>query len=368
MSWRLPRNWKASAYFPGSVQWQWLSWLCLLGVVGAYLATWVNGNWPMLTDPQLQNDDARTALFPFHRYGAADALADDPIATEMLGFMPPGVFVLYRFLVPVVDIFVAAKIVQGVALSILLYAAWVLARSRRAGLAGGCVLLFLFAHDWFAINRVAGGLPRAFGFPLFALWLSGVIAQKRKVRAAAPLLAALTYPSVMLMILAAEGLFALRNSGRLPWSVVLRRLRRYALVVVACFVFVLPATLGGEERGRIHTLEEARKEPAFGRKGRLWILPFADPVRALGDAYVDAYRPRGSSPWPQLKTWAAQDKKMTAVTIAAILLLIPFFAWGRIPSYAWSFAVGAVILYWLSRTYAFRLYSPERYYSFGMRM
>lgn len=58
--------------------------LAVLAVLSAYLTTWLQGNWGTLTDPLLQNDDARTSLFPFHRYGPEGALADDPIATESM--------------------------------------------------------------------------------------------------------------------------------------------------------------------------------------------------------------------------------------------------------------------------------------------
>src|SRR5690606_26367411 len=123
-----------------------------------------------------------TVLFPFHAYGSAGTLGDDPIAEEMLSAVPWGVRLLYFVFVPLFDVYVAAKLVQLVAFGILVWAAVVLARARRAGLAAAALLLFFFFHTTFAVDRIAGGLPRAFGFPCFALWLAGVLAQNSRVR------------------------------------------------------------------------------------------------------------------------------------------------------------------------------------------
>lgn len=346
----------------------WVSTVCLLAVLGAYLATWLSGNWGMLTDPDLQTDDARTSLFPLHRYGPEGALADDPIAQEMLSFLPLGVHALYRVFVPLTGIFVAAKLVQGIALLVLLWAAVVMARSRRTGLAAGVLLLFLVLHDWYAVFRIAGGLPRAFGFPLFALWLAGVLSARPWVRRSAPVLAALSYPSVMNMLLAAEGLYALRGAGRIAWSVVGRRLVRYGALLGVCLVAVLPAVFSGADAGPIHTLEQAEKEPAFGKRGRLWVLPFDRPTDVFGRDFIDQLKPRGSSIAPKLAEPYRKDGEAYAVLVLALLLCLPLLRWTPPPWIALAFFCGMVVLFFLSRTWAFRLYSPERYHSFGMRM
>src|SRR5690606_30339857 len=48
----------------------WASRACVLAVLFSYVASWVTANQGMLFDPDLQNDDARTILFPFHHYGS----------------------------------------------------------------------------------------------------------------------------------------------------------------------------------------------------------------------------------------------------------------------------------------------------------
>jgi hypothetical protein len=321
----------------------------------------------MLTNPDLQNDDARTILFPFHQFGSAQALGDDPIASEMLSLVPWGVRALYLAFVPIFDVYVASKLVQAVALGVLLYAAVVLARSRRTGLGAAALLLFFLLHTSYAADRIGGGLPRAFGFPGFALWLSGVLSQRRGPRFAAPVLLALTYPSIMNLILAAEGLLALRGVGRIQWGIIGRRLKRDALLVGVCLVCVLPAALGDSDRGPLHTLEQAQAEPAFGRSGRLWILPFAEPVDAMSKAFISPLKVRGDTVFPSIRG-IDDGEELASLLLIAGFLLLPFLRWVPPPAIAVSFFAGATVIYALSRVFAFQLYSPERYYSFGMPM
>jgi hypothetical protein len=345
----------------------WVSRACLLALLTLYLVSFGRENSGMLTDPALQNDDARTILFPFHTVGSQGTLGDDPISDEMLSAVPWGVRLLYLAFVPLVDLYVASKIVQAVAFGILGWAFAVLVRSRRTGLAAAVFLTFLTLHTVFAVDRIAGGLPRAFGFPCFSLWLAGVLANNRAARFSAPVLLALSYPSVMNMILAAEGLLAIRGMFRTCRTVVLRRLKRYAILVGVCIVCVLPATVGSSERGPIHTLEQAEQEPAFGRRGRLWLLPFSEPVGAVSEAFFDPVTPRGARPGGFFGR-VENEKGLTALLVLGFFLLIPALRLTALPGVPATFFVGTLVIYALSRVFAFRLYSPERYYSFGMRM
>ncbi len=345
----------------------WTTRTLLAVLLGAYVAAFVSANAGMLTDPALQNDDARTILFPFHAYGSQGTLGDDPIANEMLSAVPWGVRLLYMIFVPVVDVYVASKLVQLVALGILAWAVVVLSRAKRTGVAAAAVLLFFFLHTQFAVDRVAGGLPRAFGFPCFALWLAGWLAQNRRARFSAPVILALSYPSVMNMILAAEGLLAVRGIFRVSWGVLLRRLKRYGMLVGVCLVCVLPAAIGGSERGPLHTLEQAEKEPAFSKRGRLWLLPFDEPLKVISENFIDPAKPAGTHPGDFFQG-LDKEKEMVAVLVISAFLLLPLLRLGSAPVAGGAFFAGAAIIYALSRTFAFSLYSPERYYSFGMRM
>lgn len=347
----LPRTW-----------WHWSAVILLWGAFLVYLVSWVYGNSGFLFDPLLQNDDARTGVFLFHRYGPDHALANDPIANEMLSYVPPFVRLLYRVFVPLTNLFVAVKLVQGVALAILFAAGWVLLRARRGGLAVALLLIFFVLHSWFPVNRIAGGFPRSFAFPCFSLWIAGAIAGSDRVRAVAVLIGAATYPSALSLLFAAEGLFVFRDGVR---KVVLGRLKRYGLLLVAAVLIVAPA-IPSKASGPLHNLEQAEKEPAFGRSGRLPQLPFPEPTAELSNYLVEPLRDPSYTP---PKTYAQRYRAYGyggPVLFLVGLLLLGFSRLSARPHAATAFFAGTTIIYLLASAVAFRLYSPERYSHYGM--
>jgi hypothetical protein len=347
----LPRTW-----------WHWSAVIVLWGAFLVYFVSWVHGNAGLLFDPLLQNDDARTGVFPFHRWGPEHALVNDPIANDMLAFVPPFVRLLYRVFVPLTNLFVAVKLVQGVAIAILLAAGWVLLRSRRGGLAVALLLVFMVLHSWFPVNRIAGGFPRSFAFPCFALWIAGAIAGSERARAASVILGAATYPSALSLLFAAEGLFIFRDGFR---KVVLGRLKRYVVLLVAAFLVALPA-MPSKSAGHLTNLEQAEKEPAFGRAGRLPQLPFPEPTVELSNYLVEPFRDPGAA---QPKTYAARYRSYGyagPVLLIVGLMLLGFTRLTARPHAALAFFAGTTIIYALASAVAFQLYSPERYSHYGM--
>ena len=338
-------------------------WLLFL----AYLVVWVRGNAAMLFDLSLQTDDARMWLFPFHRYGPEGALADDPISLEYLAQIPPGVRLLYAILVPRVGLFAAAKGVQLLALAVVGAAGWTLAWSKRGGLGAALLLVFLVLHTPFVINLGAGGLARNFGFPIAALWVAGAVAARDRVRWAAALLGALTYPPVMLLVLGAEGLLAVRGLGEISRRRLGRRLGRYAILVVLCGAVLVPYLHGRQVAGPPPTLAEARADRAFGPKGRIAVLPFADPMVELLEHLTLPYRSWKPSddPGPVRVRYA----ELGSTGPVLWLLLLGGLGLANLspaPRSALALGGASVVLYALARVLAFRLFDPTRYYLVGM--
>jgi hypothetical protein len=348
---------------------EWVSSAVVLWVFLAWFISWYRGNHEVLWDPMLQPDDARTALFPFHRYDTGSPLADDPIANEMLEYQPYAHRLLFRVTVPFMGLLAATKIVQAFLLVVIAFGGVVLATSRRAGLGAGLLFTFLFIHDISVQERVLGGLPRGFGFPVCALWLAGALAHRNWARYAAAVIAALTYPTGLAMVLGAEGVYALRSFGRPGWATLWRRVRRFGILVLACVALFSPAILFGmSDGGPIHTLQQAREEPAFGKTGRLRVLPFEEPSKAFGEALLETFRPLGTSPVPAAKEIVEAHEAEIEVALVALLLLLAFLRFTPPLTPVAAFLVSSLTLYALSRGFAFKLYSPERYYSIGMRV
>jgi hypothetical protein len=342
--------------------------LLLITIASLWLRTWYHGNEPILFDPNLQPDDARTAIFPFHRYSEGAPLADDPIANEMLEYQPYAYRLLFRITVPFVGLLMATKYVQALLIFIVVAAGVVLVQSRRAGLAAGVLFVFAFLHDTSVQDRICGGLPRGFGFPLLALWLSGALGERPWVRRTAAALGALTYPTGLALVLGAEGVFTLRGVGRIGKWTLLRRLKHYAFLVAACLALLAPAVLVGmSSGGSIHTLEQAEREPAFGRNGRLRVLPFPDPAEEFGKAFLGTFELKGPTPSDTISDFTKKHAAELAIAATAFFVALPLLRLTPVPLPATACLVSSLALYALARGFAFRLYSPERYYLIGMR-
>ncbi len=329
----------------------WVSCLVLWAIVVAYAGVWVNAHSGYLFDPLLQNDDARCSLFPFHEYGPEATLGDDPIARDIAVRMPPGFRLQYRVLTPLVGLYAASKVVQAICLGIVAWAAVLLCRSRRAGLAGALLLVFLMLHTPYVVNRIGGGHARSFAFPLMALWTAGVIAGSPRARFAALVTAAFMYPVAVLLLLGAEGVYALRT----------RDLKRYAVLAAVCFACVLPQAVRNSHYGRVHTLAEARQDPVFEHSPRR-VLPFQSPL-AVGTRYF-AHPLHANGRGPFVDAWDGLGV-FGALAIAAGLIALTVTRRAPLPSAAIALLVSAIVCYAAARVLAFRLYSPVRYLEYG---
>jgi len=323
----------------------------LWAIVVAYAGVWVNAHGGYLFDPLLQNDDARTSLFPFHEYGPEATMGDDPIARDIAVRLPPGFWVQYRILTPIVGLYAASKVVQGICFGIVAWTAVLLCRSRRAGLAGALLLVFLMLHTPYVVNRIGGGFPRSFAFPLMALWTAGVIAGSPRARFAAVVTAAFIYPVTVLLLLGAEGVYALRT----------RDLKRYAVLAAVCFACLVPQAVRNSYYGRVHTLAEARADPVFEHSPRR-VLPFQSPL-AVGTRYF-AHPLHDNGRGPMVDAWDALGV-FGALAIAAGLVVLTVTRRAPLPSAAIALIVSAIVCYVAARVFAFRLYSPVRYLWYG---
>ncbi len=329
----------------------WVSCLVLWAIVVAYIGVWVNAQSGYLFDPLLQNDDARTSLFPFHEYGPDATMGDDPIARDIVVRLPPGFWLQYRVLTPLVGLYWASKVVQGICLGIVAWTAVILCRSRRVGLAGALLLVFLMLHTPYVINRIGGGFPRAFTFPLAALWTAGVIAASPRARFAAVVTAAFMNPIAALLLLGADGVYALRG----------RDFKRYAVLAAVCCACVLPQAVRHSYHGRVHTLAEARQDPVFVHSPRR-VLPFKSPL-AVGTRYF-AHPLHANGRGPMVDAWDGLGG-FGALAVAAGLVALVVSRRVPLPWAAIALIVSAIVCYVAARVFAFRLYSPVRYLEYG---
>ena len=332
----------------------WVSCLLLWAIVGAYAGTWINAHWGYLFDPLLQNDDARTSQFPFHLYGPDATMGDDPIANDIVVRLPPGMWLQYRVLTPLVGLYAASKLVQLACMAIVAWAAVILFRSRRAGLGAGMLHVFFMLHTPYVVNRIGGGHPRAYALPLMALWTAGVIAPSPRARWTAVVTAAFMYPVAALLLLGAEGVYALRR----------RDLKRYAVLVVACIVCVVPQVLRNHHEGRLHTLAEARQDPFF-EYGPRPVLPAPSPLEVSTRYLAHPFHANGGGPVaPVVDAWAGAGA-FGALAVVAGLVFLGVSRRAPLPEAALALLASAIACYVAARLVAFHLYIPVRYLRYG---
>jgi hypothetical protein len=345
--------------------WHWLTVLFALTMFGWFTFLWVKGHRAYLIDPDQQTDDVRTSLIGFHRYDATRALADDPVAIEMLNFATPGVWVLYRVLVPLTDLYWASKIVQNLCLLSIFGAGAYLALQRRGGLASGLLLVFFCLYTVIVKDRVNSGLARAFGFPVLAWWIAGALTERTKPRVVAALIAAVTYPPSLAMVLGAEGIFLLRQPPRWTFKTLLMRFRTYAALIAACAVLVSPAFVSSDhERGPIHTLEQAEKNPAFGKAGRLYVLPFEDPIQTFATNLFSPFDQYGAPVSAALQKRYKPLEHTLALVLFGSLLVLSLARVSPPPHAFVALVASTPVMYLLARLLAFRLYSPVRFFHY----
>ena len=358
---------------------EWLAFGVLLLVFGLYGAAWVRGHWGMLTDPALQTDDARTALYPFHRYAAVPLLEHDAVADEMIGFTPPALRGLYFVAVRASGLHTGIKIVQAVAFLLILLAGAYLIAQRRSGWAAGLLLVFFILHSRGLVGGTVGGMTRGFVVPVLALWIAGVLAGSERMRYGATLVAALTHPSVMALLLATEGILAttagVRGGGlRLTG----RRLLRFAVLAILCVGMVLPFSLDQSRRvGRTHTFEEAVQEGVLGPSGRAKHLPFGDPTGSAASRFIQPFvidEKAGATgpdltmgkPLPAVFEANKRLDNTGALVFVSLLIVLALARLAPMPRAIVAIVAASFIMYLLARLLAFRLYAPERIYQYGM--
>ena len=354
----------------GGLHWFSVIMLWALGVF--FLYHWVFANLGTLFDPMLQNDDARQHLFAFHRYTSEKALLDDPIANEFLQQLPPLFHLLYAVLVPNVGVFIAPKIVHYLCVLIIFWSGYTLIRSSRGGIASGFLLIFCNLQASFVVERMAGGLPRSFAFPLMSLWVAGALSDDERLRFFAITLCSALYPPAALIVLVAESTYLFQRSS-VPVSIFsFKKFKKIAALGLICFLLVsFQGSLKSKHAGKLPSLEQAQNDPAFHEKGRTAKLPFPTAWSFTKTIFMNVFQPHSMQNYSEIET---NNKKLQEKAdaynayflIPCLLLLLSLIGLAPIPIVAMRLFGSALLLYILACAVAFHLYIPQRYCQFGI--
>jgi hypothetical protein len=328
-------------------------------------------------DPMRFNQDVRQQIYPFFASYDSPQFANDYIAEYYRDCIPLGFRALYGLGGYLVDPSTIAKIVPYVLLAIVIGAVAAAARSF-AGYAGALFAGSLVLANNAFFDRIVGGLPRSFGYPLAACAVALLVHGKVRALGVLVCIGAAFYPAGAMPggIALALLLFVLpaRDRGEAAdWSLA-RRTRTLLAVGGLSALILLPTVIASRSYGRILKGQDVTAYPEMGPGGRYVDfdrMPFLsfpdDAVRAAKYMFGAAGQPfvPAAAAWTKSKDNTFRDnggqflmEVITALLAAGCLVLVIDRSDARrlliFVAAAWS---GHVI----ARLIAPNFYLPQRY-------
>ena len=298
--------------------------LALLSILGSLAFLYAPALSRHLHSAQQLNrfqDDMLQQVVPYLKYHDPQLMQDYLAGDYFIACMPLGFHALYRGLAPVIN-----PIDIATTLPYILYAIFLLgmglAAKRLAGWTGlFLALAFCLSADVY-LDRMTGGLARAFGFPIVALGLAALVCGRIKLLMAVIVAGAAFYPSAAVplgMALAITLLFLPANDRGVAedWSLK-KRILLLALTGISAAALILPTALKispygpsitpkdlvefpeADEGGRYEAAERAPFPPFFqsASQGASHFLFTTGNLMADREGYT------GQAFHPQLRAWA----------------------------------------------------------------
>lgn len=302
---------------------------------------------PTLRDYHTVDDDTCQHIYwmaEFHDKG----LFQDDLQTRFAKFVQPRGFVaiywLASFLVePIIFTRVLPFILALVSVCFFLR----FGRSKNSLLAGFFLALLLFINNGH-LDSFAGGLHKAFVFPIFAIFLF-YLSQERFVKAGLTTVAsALFYPPGTALILVVFALSLVKFSGIRPHlSVNKKQMASVGISLLLVFLILFAHYLrpGRDEvLGKIVSRKEMEKMPEFRSGGRVASIPQPKLLPEIGRKVWDGF---------------------LLVSFGIFILLLRKNI-VRLPKEGWYFLLAGIILFEVAKIFAARLYEPNRYLNYGL--
>jgi hypothetical protein len=328
-------------------------------------------------DPMRFNQDVRQQIYPFFASYDSPQFANDYIAEYYRDCIPLGFRALYGLGGYLVDPSTIAKIVPYVLLVIVIAAVAAAARSF-AGYAGALFAGSLILSNNAFFDRIVGGLPRSFGYPLAACAVALLVHGRVRALGALVCIGAAFYPAGAMPggIALALLLFVLpaRDRGEAAdWSFA-RRARTLLVVGALSALILLPTVLASRSYGRILKGPDITAYPEMGPGGRYADfdrMPFLsfpdDAVRAAKYMFGPAGQPFSTAAfgWTRAKGDTMRDtggqlllELITALLAAGCFVMVVDRSDAR---RLLMFIVAAWSGHLIARFVAPNFYLPQRY-------
>jgi hypothetical protein len=326
-------------------------------------------------DPAVYNDDSRQQIYPFFRYEDRTLFHGDYIGDYYLACYPIGYFILYFIGAKAAGAVLVSKVVPYVLLAATIGALAACAHTFGRKTSAWFVAAVCLGTSLY-LDRMAGGLPRGFGFPLVAGGALGLVLGKSRWLSALVWAGAAFYPASAPVIGIALALLLLvlpaKDRGEAaPWSL-RRRSIHLAVTAGIAVLILLPSIWASHRYGPVITPAKVAQFPEAGRGGRYIVgddcAPFKGMFETADEVLQMPFTGAGPPLVPSIKTWVEADRTHARFrNLLYLALLIAGAGWIRLillRSEARRLSlllVAAVVGHLLARTFPPLLYLPQRY-------
>jgi hypothetical protein len=318
-------------------------------------------------DPLQFNDDARIVIWPFFRYSNPGAFPNDYLGDYVMATHIP---LVYRAIFTggswLWDAEPLSKLLPYLLLPVVIAAVAVVGHAFAGKIGAWTATALALGTDVY-LERMGGGLPRAFAHPAVAVGLMAIVFGKVRLAAIMVVVGAAFYPSAGLVLGIGFAAYLLAmERGRLK-----RRLAILGVTAAACALLQLPLALGQRPYAPVAEPSDWSRYPEAGPGGTSSLLDLP-PYRSLFED-IDSISRRAffgsGEPWVRSLRRTVDRGKNSALWVIAILIAL---GWLRLAMddvrarRLLAFAAGIAIGHTIGRVAAPYAYVPNRYVQYGM--
>ena len=329
-----------------------------------YLLLWIPAIGDGYFSGYVFTNDARQQITPYWWLHGGGRMEDSLVYEYMYTYPPIGHRMLYFLLTFLTSPVIASQFVALALAGVVVFFCVRIGSRSHSAIGASLMYLLLRHHRW----ALAGGLPRDFGSPVALMFLYFLMTRNERGILAALLASALFYPPVFAICFATYGLLLGARWLKAPtrdWPAVMR----FAVLGALCVAVLLPSALKPEHFGKVVTLEQATRMPEWNKGGRFPYVPLPAPwsqIRREPSRSLEPFAPDRS---PAIVSVDNSLRYRIALALAAVGLVLLIRGPHRelvLPLLCW--AAASILLYLLSTAVAFRLFIPERFLLYGVRL
>lgn len=312
-------------------------------------------------------DDALQQVYPFHEVAHPGLFAGDIVTEVMKGYLAP----LHYWLCYGVTMLTGDPIMMShwvMLIQVVLTVGFLFVAIRSAaGTAPALIGIAWLLHDRNLMQRLTAGLPRGWSAVVISAFLCFILRGNHRAVLVTILAGCVLNPPATLGVAFAYGML-------LVWRSVVgdKQFRQDWRKRLLTYVFLSPLfaliTLGVVHRpaniGQMVSFEEASQMPEFSRpRGRFPFVPLnpaGEEIRIVG---LEAFVNRFYNPGREFRAYIPH------MALGALALLAMIGAMRRrvvVPAELIAYGAGALVVYFLSRIFAFQLYVPNRHLQIPM--